>query len=235
LFEAKDLQTMAQSLGLEVLSAQGFTRSGGAPFGSNQAAIDAVFDPRILNEGGISDIVEIDANRSVVLRVTRHQEAMRQAPADVRDTIVAAVRRTRAQAMVQDRVSAMQEALGAGVPFADAAAKVEAGAAPYAVIDRLNKDLDGRVLESIFRAKKPPEGKPRVGSAVTANGDYVVFSIDAVAPGRPESVPLADRDERKKTLAGQSGGADYAALVLQLERDADIVRNEDALVEQDNF
>jgi hypothetical protein len=48
-------------------------------------------------------------------------------------------------------------------------------------------------------------------------------------------VPLAERDARKKSLAGQSGGADYTAFVLQLEREADIVRSEDALAEQDVF
>ena len=92
LFEATDLATVAQATGMEVLTAKDYTRTGGEPFGSNQAAIDAVFDPRVLRDGGISDIIEIDANRSVVLHVTRHQEAMRQSLAEVRDQIVESVR-----------------------------------------------------------------------------------------------------------------------------------------------
>jgi peptidyl-prolyl cis-trans isomerase D len=235
LFEATDLATVAQATGLEVLTAKDFTRSGGEPFGSNQAAIDAVFDPRVLRDAGISDIIEIDANRSVVLRVTRHQEATRQSLAEVRDQIVESVRGEKARSLVQGRVESLQASLRDGVAFADAAAAVEAVASPYLVINRLNEELDERVLEAIYRTKKPQAGKPRTGSAVTAEGDYAVFSIDAVAPGRPENVPLAERDQRKETLSGQSGIADYTAFILQLESEADIVRSEDALAEQDGF
>ena len=108
-------------------------------------------------------------------------------------------------------------------------------ATPYQVINRLNEELDERVLEAIYRAKKPLAGKPRTGSAVSAEGDYAVFSIDAVAAGRPENVPLAERDQRKESLSGQSGIADYTAFILQLESEADIVRSDDALAEQDGF
>ncbi len=235
LFDATELASVAQATGLEVLTAKDYVRTGGEPFGSNQAAIDAVFDPRVLREGGISDIIEIDANRSVVLRVTRHQEATRQSLATVRDQIVESVRGEKARTLVQGRVESLQAAHRDGLSFSDAAATVEAVATPYSVIDRLNEELDERVLEAIYRAKKPLAGTPRTGSAVTAEGDYAVFSIDAVAPGRPENVPLAERDQRKVALSGQSGIADYTAFILQLESEADIVRSEDALAEADGF
>ncbi|MCI0518018.1 MAG: peptidyl-prolyl cis-trans isomerase, partial [Woeseiaceae bacterium] len=235
LFDATDLTSVAQAAGLEVLTAKDFKRTGGEPFGSNQAAIDAVFDARVLREGAISDIVEIDANSSIVLRVTRHQEAMRQPLDAVREQIVESVRAEKARELVQGRVESLLESLRDGVPFADAAAAVEATATPYAVINRLSEDLDERVLEAIYRAKKPLQGKPRTGTAVTVEGDYAVFSLDAVAPGRPENVPLAERDQRKEQLSGQSGIADYTAFILQLESEADIVRSEDALSDEIGF
>ena len=37
-----------EATGLEVQSESSYTRSGGGEFGANQAVIDAVFDPRIL-------------------------------------------------------------------------------------------------------------------------------------------------------------------------------------------
>ena len=235
LFEATELASVAQATGLEIHSAEDFKRTGGEPFGSNQAAIDAAFDPRVLRDGSISDIIEIDANRSVVLRVTRHQEATRQPLEVVRELIVESVRSEKARQLVQGRVETLLAALRDGVSFADAAAAVEASATPYKVIDRLDEEMDERVLEAIYRAKKPTAGKPRSASAVTAEGDYAVFSIDAVAPGRPENVPLAERDTRKEQLAGQSGVADYTAFILQLESEADIVRSEDALADPEVF
>ena len=97
------------------------------------------------------------------------------------------------------------------------------------------EDIDQRVLEAIFRAKKPTTDGPRVGTAMTTTGEYAVFSINAVAPGRPESIPLAERDSRKEQLAAAAGVADYTAFVLQLERQADIARSSDALAEQEQF
>jgi peptidyl-prolyl cis-trans isomerase D len=232
LFDSNSLQEMAQASGLEVQSAEGFTRNGGEPFGSNQAAIDAIFDARVLREGGISDLIELDANRSAIVRVTEHQEPTRQSVEDVREQIADAVLRSRAEAIIQQEIVELQAAANAGENFVTVANDSGANVAPYTVIDRLNENLDPRVLEAIYRAKKPLAGSPRVGTAVTEDGDFAVFSIDAVAPGRPESVPLADRDSRKKALAGQSGGADYAAFILQLEREADIVRSESALAEE---
>ena len=54
-------------------------------------------------------------------------------------------------------------------------------------------------------------------------------------PGRPESIPLAERDAGKTKLTAQSGADDYNAFVSQLEQDTDVVVSDDALEEQDFF
>jgi hypothetical protein len=57
--------------------------------------------------------------------------------------------------------------------------------------------------------------------------------VNAVMPGRPESIPLTERDARKENLQAQAGAADLNAFVSELERRADIERNEDAFSEQE--
>jgi hypothetical protein len=59
--------------------------------------------------------------------------------------------------------------------------------------------------------------------------------LSAVAPGRPESIPLADRDSRKQELAEQSGSADFTAFLSELEQRATIVRNDTVLQSEDAF
>ena len=56
-----------------------------------------------------------------------------------------------------------------------------------------------------------------------------------MAPGRPESIPLEERDQGKLQLAMQSGSQDYASMVLDLEADADIVKSEDVLAQDTLF
>jgi peptidyl-prolyl cis-trans isomerase D len=229
LFDAKGLQEMAAAAGLEVQTANGFTRSGGEPFGANQAAIDAVFDPHVLSEGGVSDIVELDANRAAVFAVRAFHEAAQQPLDEVREQIVATLRMERARAIVRERALALEATLRDGADFAAAAAAAGAEATPLKTLGRQDDNTDPRVLEAIFRADKPAEGKATVGNTVSDDGNYAVFSVAAVIPGRPESIPLEQRDAEKVRLTSESGAADFTALVLELERQADIVLAEDAL------
>ena len=114
LFDAPDLQSIAETTGLEVKTTTGYNRSGGAPFGANQTVIDTVFDVRILSDGQISDVVEIDANRSVVVKVSAYHEESRKSLEDVRDEIIFSQQSERALVMVEERARRMQEALAEG-------------------------------------------------------------------------------------------------------------------------
>ncbi len=233
LFDANDLRVMAEPSGLEVALATGYTRTGGEPFGGNQAVIDAVFDTGVLHDGQISDVIEIDINRSVVIQVKEYHEVARKSVDDVRAQIRFSMQSERALNMVQDRARRFIEALQNGVTFNAAALDVEAAVTPSLVVGRQNQTLDANVLNEIFRAKKPMPGNVRIESVITTAGDYAVFMITAVVPGRPESIPLADRDARKDELESAAGAADFTAYVNELERHADIERSEGALQEQD--
>jgi peptidyl-prolyl cis-trans isomerase D len=231
LFDGQSLEQMAASAELEVKSASGFTRSGGEPLGSNQAAIDAIFDPRVLRDGAVSDIVELDANRAAVFKVREFHEAAQQPLEEVREQIVETLRMERARSIVRERVQQLEARLKDGADFAEAAAEAGAEATPVRVIGREDDSMDTRVLEAIFRAAKPVEGNATVGDTVSEDGHYAVFSVAMVIPGRPESTPVKERDSGKVRLTSEAGAAEYTAVVLELERRADIVVADDALAE----
>lgn len=233
LFDADDLQTIAAGTGLDVQTATGFTRSGGEPFGGNQTMIDAVFDPLVLNDGQPSDVLEIDANRAVMVKVTNYHEESRMPLEEVRADIEFSLQSARALNMVEDRGRRLREALREGAEFAQVAEQLEARFTPDLVVNRRQEDIDGSVLDAVFRAKKPSPGKARLGSTLTTTGDFAVFLVKAVLPGRPESIPLAERDQRKEELQMTAGAADFNAFVNELQRNADIERSENALDEPD--
>jgi peptidyl-prolyl cis-trans isomerase D len=230
LFDAQSLEQIAATAGLEVQSADGLTREGGEPFGANQAAIDAIFDPRVLQDGAVSDIVELDANRAAIFQVREYHEASQQPLEEVREQIVAALRMQRAREIVRERAQELEASLRNGAEFAEAAAAAGAEVMPPSVIGRQDENVDSRILEAIFRAAKPAGGVT-VGNTVASDGNYAVFTVAAVIPGRPESIPVEQRDAEKERLTSESGIADYTAMVLELERSADIVIAEDALAE----
>jgi peptidyl-prolyl cis-trans isomerase D len=231
LFDGDTLEKMASAAGLEVKTTDGFTRSGGEPFGSNQAAIDAVFDPRVLRDGGISDIVELDASRAALFQVREFHEAAQQPLDEVREQIAETLRMERARGIARERTQELQAKLRDGASLSEAAAESGAEATPLRTIGREDDNIDPRVLEAVFRAAKPAEGQATIGDAVSEDGNYAVFTVAAVIPGRPESIPVQERDAGKEQLTSEAGAADYTALVLELERRADIVIAENALAE----
>ena len=93
--------------------------------------------------------------------------------------------------------------------------------------------MDQAVLFQVFSANKPEPDAPVIGQISNVGGGYTVFSLDAVLPGRPESIPLAERDAGKLQLAQQAGRGDYISFVQALYDNADIVINDDVLAVPD--
>jgi peptidyl-prolyl cis-trans isomerase D len=183
----------------------------------------------------ISEIVELDANRSVVFKVTQHYEATREPIEDVRELIVGALKAEKGRNIASGQTDQLLAALADGADFEEAATAAGAEYSPPALVARQSEKPDQAILVEVFNAKKPTPDQPTVGSAITRTGEYAVYSISEVIPGRPESIPLAERDAGKTSLTQQSGIEDYTAYVSQLEKDADIAVNDEALEEQDFF
>ena len=233
LFDMRDMQAIADSIGAEVQTIEGFTRDGAEPFGANQAAIDAVFDATVLAGGQISEVIELDAVSAAVFRVTRHNEATRQPLADVRDEIEALVRSQQAETLLVERAERILEAVDGGEDFGVAAEAAGATVSEPKLISRRDPETDQLVVFEVFAAPKPAEDSPVTGRVRGLDGAYTVYSLEAVLPGRPESIPLEQRDAGKAQLAQESGVGDYIAFLQSLYDEAEVVINPDALEEQE--
>ena len=233
LFDATDIRALAADLGVEVKAVAGFTRLGGEPFADSPAVVDAVFDESVISGGVISDIVEIDMNRSAVFAVTRHEPATRQPLDDVRDQVAESLRAQRAEELMAAKADEMLAALANGTDFADAAAAIGATAAEPVLISRSGEDVDQFVMVSVFTAVKPTQENPTTGSTRNSAGGYTVFSVDAVIPGRPELLPQETRDAGKAQLTDQAGIGDFVAFLKALRENAEVIINDDVLAQPD--
>jgi peptidyl-prolyl cis-trans isomerase D len=235
LFDSSSIAEVAEATNLEIQTATGISREGGEPFGTNQAAIDAIFEASVLSGERISDIVELDADRSAIFRVTSHQEATRRPLDEVRDDVVAALEAEQAELLMSTRAEQMLEALSSGEDFVAAAGTAGLDPADPRAISRNDESIDQSLLFEVFAAGKPSTEEPVFGRVQLADGSYAVYKLEAVLPGRPESIPLAERDRGKLMLAQESGIGDFQAFVRALHNDADIVINEDVLAADDLF
>ena len=233
LFDATDINQLAAAVGVEVKAIEGFTRQGGEPLGANPLAIEAVFDESILAGGLLSEVIELDNRSAAVFAVTRHTPATRQPLDEVRDQVAAGLRAEQAEVLMSARADEMLAAVASGQTFAEAAAALGIAAAEPIALARGASDVDQSVAAAIFTAVKPTQDAPTMGSSRTEAGGVVVYSIDAVIPGRPEAIPLAERDAGKLQLADQSGIGDFVAFVQALRASADVTINQEVLAAQD--
>ena len=234
LFDAPDIRALAETVGFEVQTAAGFTRNGGEPLGNDPAVINAVFSDEVLTGGRMSDIVEIGGDRAAVFAVTAYNPATRQPLEDVRDRVIAELKAQRAEDLMAAKADEFVAAVRAGTDFAEAAEAVGAiGGEEPVLMSRNADDLDQLIGVAVFTAVKPTQEKPTVGSARNNAGGFTVYSIEAVIPGRPEVIPLEQRDAGKLQLADESGIGDFSAFIQALRDNAEVIINEDALAAQD--
>ena len=235
LFDAADIRELADALDADVKAVAGFERAGGEPFGSSLAAIDAVFNPAVLSGAQLSEVIELDADRTVVLSVTKHNEATRQPLADVRDQIAASLTATQSEELMAAKAQQMLDALAGGDEFDVAAEAIGAQSAGTSSYDPQRRGC-GSVRNGVdFHRGETDQGQATTGSTRNGSSGYTVYSLDAVIPGRPEAIPLAERDSGKKRLVDQYGVGDFVAFVQALRANAEVVINDDVLAAQDLF
>ncbi|MEO1247469.1 MAG: SurA N-terminal domain-containing protein [Pseudomonadota bacterium] len=233
LFDSSDIQVAAEAIGAEVLTAAGITRSGGEPFGQNQVAIDTIFSEAVLSGGATSELVELDNDRAVVLRVSEYNEASRQALDEVREQIRGILTAAETERRLRARAEELLAGVEAGAEFRSAADAAGAEVSEPLLLSRQEQTVDSTILYSVFAAGRPSEMQPIRQIVRNSAGGYTVYSLDAVLPGRPQSIPLAERDSGKLFRAQEAGFADFSAFLLELREDADVVINEDALAATD--
>lgn len=235
LFDATDINAIAEAVGREVQSYEGFARDSLEPFDGNTSAVDAIFDPVVLSGAQFSEVIEVDANRTAVFSVTQHNPATREPLEAVRDEILTMLTNQQSEDLMAARAEQMLEAIRNGTDFAAAATAIGATVSEPTVLTRNAETADQLLAVAVFTAVKPDQDNPTLGSTRNAAGGYTVYSLDAVIPGRPQAIPQEQRDAGKGQLEEQYGVGDFVAFVHALRANADVIINDDALAAQDLF
>ena len=229
LFDADDLNQLADNIGLEVITEESFSGQGGGSFGSNQIVIDAVFDAHRDDNYELSDILEIDANRSIVFQIEDYNEAEVMPLEDVRDTIVADMKLVSAEVLANDIATRLENRLIKGEDIQEIANELSSVTTASKLMNRASEEDDFMLQASVFSEKRSKDGVPRIGTVIMSNGNYAVYSVTESIYGIPESIPQNERDDARELLNQRSGLSDYSAFISELEQRADITKNDELI------
>ena len=213
-FAADDLQSVADDLGLTLNETDWLARGEGEGVLSEPGVLDEAFSADVLEEGYNSEVIELDDDRRLVLRVAEHRETTQLTLDDVRDEVANAVVAQQRQEALEQEAARMIEAVKAG----------EASDIDWREANNISRQSDGvlpqAVVQQVFRMPRPQEGDSVYRSVSLPEGVAVV-ALDSVSVGEVDEQLTSFVTQMAEQLRAQSI---IQGLVDDLRSDAKIER-----------
>ena len=211
------LEPAANQLGLTIEQSDWITREEGKGALASPKALAAAFSEDVLQGRNNSELIEIDSESALVLRVVDHAEASTQPLDDVRELIVERLRDQHAEAQAQAEAAKRLQELEGGASLQQVAGEL-AITGPL-TLERTDRSQPLGLVNAVFTSPKPSEGAVAVDSVKLTNGDVAVFSLLSVkeAAGAEESGQMLAQG-----LGRTLQRSHYDQLVADLESRADI-------------
>ncbi|MGV8930979.1 MAG: SurA N-terminal domain-containing protein [Luteimonas sp.] len=223
------LASAAKSVNLPVLKMGPFARGQGSGIASNPALQRAAFSESLIQDGTVSDPIELGPSHSVLIRVTQHTPESAQTLAQVKERVIAEVRGERMRKAAEAQADAMLAKLRAGETLASLAAAKNLVAQDVPNVPRGAPVPDAAATEAYFEASAPVAGKASPGKVALDDGATVVFVVTKVTPGNPAEASEQERTTLQHQLAQLVGNEDTAAMLKALRKHMKITVAEERL------
>ena len=212
------LAPAARTAGLQVQKAGPFARGQGSGLAANPAVQRAAFSESLVQDGTVSDPIELGPNHSALIRVVGHQQERQRPLSEVARQVIAAVRADRAAKRAQAAADEVLAQVRGGKTLAEAVAA--RGLVPNEVpgLPRGAPIPDPQASEAIFAVPAPAQGKLSPGKATLPDGRIVVFAVSKVIPGDPSEATAEQQESMRQQIAEMGGVSDAQALIEALRR-----------------
>lgn len=220
-YSAGDLAEPSEVMGLPIEVSEPFDRSGGADvFTSNAQVIEAAFADEQLNEGLNSTPIEIDQDRTMVLRVKDHFEPRELSLEEVSDQLRDQIAYDNASKALNEKADSKLAALNSGTSLSMAADDAQVNALES--LSRSASSAPAEVVGKLF-AMPHPDGAPTASKAVLADGSVAVIQLTAVT--QSEAAENEDTlNAMGQYLASMKGQEAYKMVAKSVTDSAEIER-----------
>lgn len=204
------LAPAADAVDLPVQKLGPFARDANVGIAANPAVRRAAFSEALIQDGTVSDPIELAPNHNVWIRVVAHTPERVRPLAQVRDQVIAAIRADRARAAADKRADALLARLKAGESM-EAVAAAESLPPPQTLsgVQRGMPLPVASVSEAVFAAQPSAEGQAAIGKSVMDDGRVVLFAVTQVTPGDVQQIDPQQRETLQQQVV-QIGGTEAA-------------------------
>ena len=205
-----------------------FTRESGEGIAGFRPVVEAAFSDPVLKQGANSELLEIEPNHLVVLRLKDHREAAPLSLAEAHEQIVTELRKQQAKAMLEKDLATVRQRAEQGESLEALAKEFGGEWKNPGLIGRRDNQLDAQLLQGAFQLP-PPTAKPTIGAAQLATGDQAVLAISRVVPGEADKMPEAERKALTQQLTAQTGAAEFESFLQGLRQRIPVTVQQDKL------
>ena len=181
-FNAQSLNEVAEDMELEMKTTDFFARSGGNGIASNGQVVDIAFSDDVLNNGYASEVIELETDSYVVLKLNEFADAQQKGVADVKDDISVQLTDSRLEELMIERSNRLLELVKAGETIEAVAKQEDLDWQVVLSAGRRVTDQNPEINSEVFRMKNP-DSTPEIDFFVTQSGDYVLVSLTSVVAG----------------------------------------------------
>ncbi len=180
---------------------------------------DAIFNGGLVGVGGTpgsnSDIITVDGDRAFIVRIAEHKAEAVKPLAEVRDQVIAQVKRQKAEQQAKLDADKLLNALklGKGVD------EMKAAGLSFGEAKTLTRTGQDPISQAAFTLPLPAKDKPVYGVANDMQGNVVLLALDEVKPG---DMPAEQKKAMVQGITQNNAQISFEALMANLRKEAKI-------------
>ena len=198
------------------LSNSGLSTNHKAPF-NDPKVLEAAFSDLVLQDNLNSDIIELNDNEALVLRLNTYQEANVKPLAEVQTQIERILVAQKATEKAQSTIQALLIQFKAGNDITEQLTKHYVSFTSKENVARYSADLDQSIIREAFVLPHPVEGTISASTVALSNGDLALVEVQAV--NVIDSIANSQLAQQQTAQLAQSA---YKSYVDSLKVDATI-------------
>ncbi len=232
-YSAGDLAGPAAELKMEIKKTEPFGRRGGKGLAGQQKVIDAAFSEDLLDSGRNSQVIELSADRAVVVRVAAHQLPQQKPLETVKAEIIASIKKEQAASALKVKAEAIQKDVQAGKNLTDIAGVDKLSRVVLENQKNATNGADAELVAEAFKLSGKPSDAAATQSVQLANGDWAVVHLLAI------NNIAADKNSKtyksaSENMNGNAGAQDFALYQQSLRQAAKVERRDTSTSKDEN-
>ncbi|UZE94666.1 SurA N-terminal domain-containing protein [Alkalimarinus alittae] len=215
-YASSDLREPADELGLDINTAEKVSALSIEGLFGNPKVQKSLFSADVIKDGNNSELIEINSEAVVVVRAANHYPASQKGLSEVRDEIVAELKRKKA---TDEAISAANKATEAYLSGNEDTAGLAWES--FKDIKRNDFEVNPELIKFIFSMPAATDADKSV-SGIDIDGDYFVVKLDSVNVPNVDDVKAAERQAIRRVIGGGLGNAEYQVFQTALRAKAEI-------------